>query len=180
MQRHEIQSTCYTGIPTGVDICVQKNDCKIRADLKANCKKNVLIWGYVCDCNNKPIEGTLVHLLQYIGSCTNDVRPVCQVYTDCKGYYQFDLPANSEGEYRVVVSPTRCNPSRTPRNYSYESSRDYVPSGCSYYESDQRGSYAAYDDDDRDCSVRRPCNCNEPRRSRPCCDDSRRANVIYY
>lgn len=108
---------CSSIIPNGVDVCVDSCDCKVRADVTVERVKNVMIWGYVTDCLNKPVSNALVRLMKYQRGCNSNLQDICHTYTDCNGYYQFDLEQNCEGRYRVVVTQcTRYNNCNTEKS----------------------------------------------------------------
>lgn len=96
--------SCSSIIPNGADLCVNKNDCEIKVDISVERIKSVVIWGHVLDCENRPVANALVKALKYINDRKNELEGICHTYTDCNGFYQFDLANCYEGRYRVAVS----------------------------------------------------------------------------
>ena len=111
---------CSAILPGGVDLCVDRNVCKVRADVTVDRVRTLTIWGCVTDCDGVPAGGALVTLLKYrdCGLCE-----VAGTRTDCAGRYRFELSGGSEGRYRVAVRqdgcpdacPEGCEPLRPPR-----------------------------------------------------------------
>lgn len=95
---------CTTIIPSGADVCVGHNDCKIQADITVERIRNVIIWGIVTDCTDAPVSDALVKLMRYTGECGNELKEISRTHTDYTGYYQFDLEYGCEGRYRVLVN----------------------------------------------------------------------------
>lgn len=130
--------SCFSVIPNGEDFYVDKNDCEIQVDLVADKKKSIVIWGRVSDCHSKPIPGALIKLLKYMDSCSHELRGICHTYTDKEGYYQFDLPADAYGKYRVIVSKSaygrerRVQLSSNPCNHHRQLKSDGLDCGKSY------------------------------------------------
>lgn len=98
------EEPCTTILPGGTDICIERNDCKVRADITLERVRSVIIWGTVKDCTGMFVPNALVKLLRYTGECGSELKEVCRTHTDCQGYYQFDLEQGCEGRYRVLVS----------------------------------------------------------------------------
>ena len=111
---------CSTILPGGVDLCVDRNVCKVRTDVTVDRVRTVTVWGCVTDCSGTPVSGALVELLKYTDCCLHEVARTC---TDCMGRYQFSLTDGCEGRYRVEVRqgvcpdacPDGCEPPCPPR-----------------------------------------------------------------
>lgn len=96
---------CSTILSGGVDLCVDRNACKVRADITVDRVRTLTIWGCVTDCDGVPVSGALVNLLKYRGC---DLHEVAHTRTDCAGRYQFELSDGGEGRYRVEVRQGTC------------------------------------------------------------------------
>lgn len=96
---------CSTILPGGVDLCVDRNACKVRADITVDRVRTLTIWGCVTDCDGVPVSGALVTLLKYKGC---GLHEVARTRTDCTGRYQFCLSDGGEGRYRVEVRQGTC------------------------------------------------------------------------
>lgn len=111
---------CSEILPGGVDLCVDRNVCKVRADVTVDRVRTVTVWGCVTDRSGAPVNGALVELLKYM-DC--GLYEVARTYTDCTGRYQFALNDGGEGRYRVEVRqgacpdacPDGCEPPCPPR-----------------------------------------------------------------
>lgn len=103
-ENQKCETPCTTILPGGTDLCVDRNDCKVRADITLDRVRSVIIWGTVKDCTGMVIPNALVKLLRYTGECGCELKEICRTHTDCQGYYQFDLEQGCEGRYRVLVS----------------------------------------------------------------------------
>lgn len=90
-------------IPKSVNLNINRNDCDIQMDISVERIKNTTVWGYVTDCENKPVPGVLVRLMKCIKCCTN-LQNVCFTYTNCEGFYKFELQKNVEGDYVILLS----------------------------------------------------------------------------
>lgn len=99
-------SKCEVLVPDGKDFCIEKDDCEKQVDICLKKRKNVSIFGYVCDCKDRPVKDAMVRLYQY--EDYDMLREICHTYTDCDGYYQFNLRGNYEGKYHVFVSESNC------------------------------------------------------------------------
>lgn len=126
---------CTTILPGGVDLCVDRDVCTVRADVTVDRVRTVTIWGCVTDCDGMPVSGVPVKLLKYMGCELKEVACTC---TDCKGRYRFELRDASEGRYRVEVCQGSC-PGECPyersdscpeRGESPCAPRCPEPSGC--------------------------------------------------
>lgn len=98
---------CYCNsciFPHGIDVCINPDDCKVQANISVKRVHCILLWGIVTDCKNEPVADALVKLLKYSSECNNELQEICHTYTDCHGYYQFDLDGYCEGRYHVLVS----------------------------------------------------------------------------
>lgn len=114
---------CYSSvIPSGTDVYINKNDCEVKADITVNRIKNIVVWGYVRDCKGYPIEEAFVNLLKYENSYNNELKAISHTYTDCNGFYQFDLPSTCEGRYRVNVN--KCSYGNERNNCDFQSKQD--------------------------------------------------------
>lgn len=101
---------CTVILHDGTDVCVGRDDCEVQANITVDRVRSVMIWGIVTDCAGELVSGALVRLLRYTGECGSELQELCRTYTDCQGYYQFDLEQSCEGRYRVIVSfCTSCN-----------------------------------------------------------------------
>lgn len=120
------QEPCSSIRPNSVDLCVDKNVCKVRADVTIDRVRSVLIWGCVTDCYGSPVSGVLVKLLKYTG-CEGDLKEISRTYTDCQGRYQFDLENGCEGRYRVYVSQSVCSEPEKPDCHCHKPYPDCDP-----------------------------------------------------
>lgn len=90
------------------DFVIGKDECEIRVDIVTErVRQVVVIWGYVKDCGGCPVSGALVKLQQH-GCRPQELRGIAHTFTDCKGYYQFDLMGDCGGKFRVVASKSAC------------------------------------------------------------------------
>ena len=96
---------CSKIVPGGVDLCVDRRACNVRADIAVDRVRTLTIWGCVTDCDGVPVSGALVNLLKYKGC---DLCEVARTRTDCMGRYQFGLNNGGEGRYRVEVRQGSC------------------------------------------------------------------------
>lgn len=134
---------CTSILPRGKDIFISKNDCDKQVNIKVDKVSTVIIKGYVTDLYDRPVSNALVSLIK----CLDNGRKItiCHTYTDCDGYYQFDIKKNRddncEGKYRVYVSKCmddkrdkkrRCDCSRGDEKYFCDG--DYC---CKKKESDR-------------------------------------------
>lgn len=115
MQNNCHKETCVAIIPCGEDISIERSDCEVQADLCLSRRETVVIWGNVTDCQNNPVDGALVKLLKYADGCSGELQGICHTYTDCKGFYQFDVPRCTEGKYRVIASKAAMGRERAVR-----------------------------------------------------------------
>ena len=97
--------SCSTILPGGVDLCVDRSACKVRADITVDRVRTLTIWGCVTDCDGVPVSGALVNLLKYKGC---GLHEAARTHTDCAGRYQFELSDGGEGRYRVEVRQGDC------------------------------------------------------------------------
>lgn len=112
-----LSDPCSSIMPCGIDVCIERSDCNVRADVTVDRVRHVLIWGYVTDCSDCPVCGALVRLMKYIDCSVKNAQNFCHTRTDNSGYYQFELDGNCAGRYRVVVSQTcrdGCPPEPVP------------------------------------------------------------------
>lgn len=92
--------------PGSSEVWIHEDDCNVQADIKAEQTRTTLLWGYVTDCTDTPVEDATVTLLRM----RNGYRceKMCHTHTDCTGYYQFELPCDMRGCFRVVATKNRC------------------------------------------------------------------------
>lgn len=130
-------NSCYPFFSDGKDFYVNRNDCDIQVDITERKEKRIIIWGNVCDCCGQPIAHALIKLFRYERDCKNKLRGICHTFTDCNGYYQFDLPGNSHGKYRVVASKSSCGSERCQKTFDscecFEPLDDTCTSENAYY-----------------------------------------------
>lgn len=98
-------SKCEVLMPSGTDICVDKDDCEKKVNICLECVKTVNISGYVFDCNERPVKNAVVRLFEY-EDCDH-LKAVCYTFTDCNGFYVINLKGNVEGKYHIMVSECR-------------------------------------------------------------------------
>lgn len=96
--------SCFPGIPNGTDLYVAPGDCKVQADIRMNDVRGTVICGVVTDNRGRAAANVAVRLLKYCNHCSG-FRAVACTYTDCCGYYQFELEQGFCGRYRVVADP---------------------------------------------------------------------------
>lgn len=103
--------TCDNIEPGGCDIWIHEDECNVRADINVERTRTTLLWGYVTDSMDMPVEGVTVTLQRL----KNGYRceKICHTHTDCRGYYQFELPWDMKGNFRVVATKTRCTGARS-------------------------------------------------------------------
>ncbi len=87
----------------GKDIYIDKCDCEVKVDIITENKQDIFIWGNVKDSCNRPVKEAKVILLKYVDKHKCELKPVGYTHTDNNGFYKFKLPADSHGEYRIVV-----------------------------------------------------------------------------
>lgn len=92
--------------PNSSDVWIHEDDCNVRADVKVDKTRTTLLWGYVTGCTDGPVEDATVTLLRSKNGCR--FEKICHTHTDSTGYYQFELPCDMKGSFRVVVTKTRC------------------------------------------------------------------------
>lgn len=92
--------------PSSTDVWIHEDDCNVQADIKVEKIRTTLLWGYVTDRMDTPVEDATVTLLRL----KNGYRceEVCLTHTDCTGYYQFELPFDMKGSFRVAATKSRC------------------------------------------------------------------------
>lgn len=96
---------CELILGTNVDVHVNKNECEIRADIVVEKKKSVRIWGQVITCEHQVVEDALVELVRVINKCECGKKlyeGIAHTYTDCKGFYQFDV-CDYKGEVLKII-----------------------------------------------------------------------------
>lgn len=95
-------SKCEVFGPNGKDFCVEKNECEKRVNLCVDKRKNIFIHGYIIDYRERPVKDVVVRLFQYKDQ--NYLKSVSHTFTDCNGYYEFNLGGDYEGRYHISVS----------------------------------------------------------------------------
>ncbi len=99
------KSKCEILMPNGTDICLEKDDCEKKVNIKMKRIKTISISGYVYDYDEEPVENAVVRLFEY-EDCDH-LKAVCYTFTDCDGFYIFNLRGKFEGKYHIFVS--ECN-----------------------------------------------------------------------
>lgn len=104
------KEACDSIGPNSCEVRIQEDDCNIRADIRADKTRNTLLWGYVTDSMDMPVEDATVTLQRLKNGyrCEN----ICYTHTDCNGYYQFELSCDMKGSFRVVATKTGCMQAR--------------------------------------------------------------------
>lgn len=100
-----VNSKCEVLLPSGTDICIDKDDCEKKVNICMECVKTVNISGHVFDCNERPVKNAVVRLFEY-EDC-NRFKAVCYTFTDCNGFYVINLKGDVEGKYHIMVSECR-------------------------------------------------------------------------
>lgn len=93
----------------GNSIDIKINPCdeivEIRADVQVEEFISKRIWGKVVSCEGKPLSNTLVKLVKVVRvGCDYDYIGMAHAVTDCEGFYQFDVCAKEESEYKILVN----------------------------------------------------------------------------
>lgn len=92
--------------PSSSELWIHEDDCNIQSDIKVDTTRTTLLWGYVTDPMDMPVEDATVTLHQLGSGCRGE--KICHTHTDCNGYYQFELPCDIKGNFRVVATKNRC------------------------------------------------------------------------
>ncbi len=86
-----------------IDPCNQAVE--IRADVKVEEFITKRIWGQIVNCNGRPIANTLVKLVKIVKrECKYEYIGMAHTVTDCEGFYQFDVCAKEESDYKIIVN----------------------------------------------------------------------------
>lgn len=100
------KEVCESIGPNSSEVWIHEDDCNIQADIKVEKTRTTLLWGYVTDCMDTPVEDATVTLLR--SKSGYRFEKMCHTHTDCNGYYQFELSSDMRGSFRVVATKTRC------------------------------------------------------------------------
>ncbi|GEM_PF-2251311 len=165
--------SCCSADASGKDFLISPDHCEVQVDIVTDRIRSVVIWGHVKDCRGHPINHALVKLLKYEIGCRRELREVCDTCTDCQGYYQFDLPCNSWGKYRIVVSKSDCDmepccPPPPPCACQCQESCDYI-----------RDLNYLTDCDSSDCQRSRR-SCHKPHPPQYDCCGTKTNKICYY
>lgn len=95
-------SKCEILMPSGTDICLEKDDCEKKVNIKMKRIKTISISGYIYDCNEKPVENAVVRLFEY-QDCDH-LKALCYTFTNSDGFYIFNLRGKFEGKYHIFAS----------------------------------------------------------------------------
>ncbi|MGL6105917.1 hypothetical protein [Romboutsia sp.] len=115
MSKYQDQGCNCSGqntIAHGNSIELEVNSCEseIRSDIVVSEFKSVRLWGQILNCDKKPVANALIKLLRVIcNGCSVDYEGVAHTVSDCNGFYQFELCADSDIEidkdcYKIIVS----------------------------------------------------------------------------
>ena len=98
-------------IAHGNSIELEVNSCEseIRSDIVVSEFNSVRLWGQILNCDKKPVANALIKLLRVVcNECGGvDYEGVAHTISDCNGFYQFELCADSDMDkdcYKIIVS----------------------------------------------------------------------------
>lgn len=106
----ESSRPAYTNEPAVLGNSIDINlsnipDPEIRADVVVKQMQTKRIWGQVVDCDGRPIGNVLVKLVRMDSNGgRTQYSGVAHTISDSLGFYQFDLCANDNSYYRIIVS----------------------------------------------------------------------------
>lgn len=104
------RSTCHR-YSEFKDIEVGANDCRVKADIKLNCCKQVRIYGQVTTHCNEAVANALVRLFKVKFVCGKPCYKLMgETRTNCNGNYEFEVEQeNKDTNYRVAVYHSNCS-----------------------------------------------------------------------
>ena len=184
-----------------IDIKVNpcSKDVEIRADVRVEEFMTKRLWGQILNCSGCPVPNTLIKLVKVvICECHKEYLGIAHTVTDCEGFYQFDICADEEACYKIIVNKAvtggetvietgggNCNacsgaPSYDPCAVPKQHSVPYTPCDNTRYSSDCRCDKPMPRDCDHTryqsdcyCDQPMPCDCvrpqYEPPRTAPIC-----------
>lgn len=90
-------------IDINIDPC--NSAVEIRADVKVEEFQTKRLWGQIVNCEGRPVPNTLIKLVKVLRkSCETEYIGMAHTVTDCEGFYQFDICAKEESDYKIIVN----------------------------------------------------------------------------
>lgn len=96
-----------------IDIVVEQCDpvVEIRADVRVEEFLSKRLWGQILNCKGEPVSNTLIKLAKV--ECTHgkkQYKGIAHTVTDCEGFYQFDVCAEEDACYKIIVNKAITGP----------------------------------------------------------------------
>lgn len=117
--------------PNSSELWIHEDDCNIRSDIKVDKTRTTLLWGYVTDSMDMPVEDATVTLHQLKNGYRGE--KICHTHTDCNGYYQFELSCDTRGSFRVIATKNRCTCRRPEEPCCPSCQNKRKPNNICYY-----------------------------------------------